>query len=80
MGRTWSLSCIAGPLFFTSVALVMASGSTGEETLSPGEKKAGWILLFDGKSLDGWQTNSGQPSKAPIEDGASIRTAAVATC
>src|SRR5271155_5450010 len=68
MGKSWSLLSLAGPLFFTSVALLMASGSTGEETLSPEEKKAGWILLFDGKSLDGWQTSSGQPSKVPVED------------
>ena len=26
-------------------------------------------MLFDGKSLDGWQTSSGQSSKVPVEDG-----------
>ena len=44
-------------------------GESADNALSTEEKKAGWILLFDGKSLDGWQTSSGQPSKVPVEDG-----------
>src|SRR5262249_11848297 len=33
------------------------------------EKADGWQLLFDGKSLDGWMTSSGKPSRTPVEDG-----------
>jgi hypothetical protein len=44
-------------------------GEQPDNELNATEKKAGWILLFDGKSLDGWQTSSGHFSKAPLEDG-----------
>ncbi len=30
--------------------------ATAPNTLSPDEEKAGWKLLFDGKSLDGWHS------------------------
>src|SRR5262249_30880757 len=40
-----------------------------EAQLTPQEKAAGWVLLFDGKSLDGWTTSSQTPSKRPVEDG-----------
>lgn len=33
-----------------------ASDSSGQNDLTEDEKKAGWKLLFDGKTLDGWHT------------------------
>lgn len=42
---------------------------TPDNTLSPQEKAAGWVLLFDGKSFDGWTTNAGKPKENPVEDG-----------
>lgn len=41
-------------------ALVVGSlqNEPSDNALSPKEKEAGWILLFDGKSLSGWQTSS----------------------
>jgi hypothetical protein len=39
------------------------------QELTPEEKATGWILMFDGKTLDGWKTSSGQPSKVPVERG-----------
>jgi hypothetical protein len=41
-----------------------------DNQLSPAEQADGWILLFDGKSLDGWQTSSRKPSNRPVEQGA----------
>lgn len=48
----------------------MASAAAPGNSLSPEEKAAGWVLLFDGTSLDGWKTDRGTPSKTPVDDGA----------
>lgn len=40
-----------------------------DNTLSPLQKAAGWALLFDGKTLDGWKTNLMKESKVSVEDG-----------
>jgi hypothetical protein len=42
---------------------------TPDNTLTDAEQKAGWKLLFDGRTLDGWTTDRLQPSKTPVEDG-----------
>ena len=47
-----------------------AEGLGQGPSLTPEEKAAGWILLFDGKTLDGWKTSSERPSKVPVEQGA----------
>jgi hypothetical protein len=53
------------------VALVLSAfpAAAADNRLTDAEKKAGWILLFDGKTLDGWMTSSQKPSKRPVEDG-----------
>jgi hypothetical protein len=42
--------------------------AAGDNELTAEEKAAGWILLFDGKTLDGWMTSSGTASKTPVDD------------
>jgi hypothetical protein len=52
------------------LAACVASAQTNQ--LTPAEKKAGWILLFDGKTMDGWvDTRQANPpgDSWGIEDG-----------
>lgn len=51
-----------------AVALASPCGAADNE-LTEQEKRDGWILLFDGKTLDGWTTNEGKPSARPVEQG-----------
>jgi len=44
-------------------------GSVRDNELTAVEKKDGWLLLFDGRTTDGWQTSDGKPSKTPVEQG-----------
>ena len=52
------------------VLLAATAAAPPDNTLSPEEKAAGWVLLFDGATLDGWKTSSGAPSKTPVDQGA----------
>src|SRR6476620_7730575 len=52
-----------GALFLASIAAAADNELTGRE------KADGWLLLFDGKTLDGWMTSNQTPSKTPVEDG-----------
>ncbi len=54
---------IASGCFITATVALAA-----ENRLTPEEKQNGWILLFDGHSLDGWMTSSQKPSRKPVED------------
>jgi len=52
--------------------LLVLSGSlatAADNQLSEAEKQQGWILLFNGKTLDGWVTSKKKPSQRPIEEG-----------
>jgi hypothetical protein len=51
-------------LFSTTTA------QAADNELTPKEKADCWVLLFDGKTLDGWMTSSGKPGKTPVEGGA----------
>jgi len=61
-------SLAAATLAFAATA---QAADMNVNTLSSEEKAAGWQLLFDGKSLDGWKA-SDQPGTFSVKDGAII--------
>jgi len=52
-----------------ALAMLVTQTRAADNTLTDAEKADGWILLFDGKTLDGWMTSSEKPSRTPVEDG-----------
>ena len=55
-------------LHFLTAAAFVSTCQCAENKLTKQEKKEGWILLFDGSTLDGWMSADGRPSKRPVED------------
>src|SRR3989440_2217783 len=56
-------------LVCVALSLAVPALRAGDNELSAKEKADGWILLFDGKTLDDWMTSGGKPSKTPVEHG-----------
>lgn len=68
MKGTVSRACAA----FLSLAVAAAGAaprSQADNTLTPEERAAGWILLFNGGSPEGWKTSSGTPCRTRVEEG-----------
>jgi hypothetical protein len=57
------------PYALCAVLLAPVGASAADNELTAKEKADGWLLLFDGKTLNGWQTSSQRPSKKPVEEG-----------
>src|SRR3982751_4994337 len=58
-----------GLTFFSCCLFIAPLASLGADNqLTSDEKKAGWLLLFDGQTLDGWMTSDGKASRKPVED------------
>jgi hypothetical protein len=52
-------------LLFAASAL-----SAADNELSDAERKAGWLLLFDGKTTAGWMNSDRTVPRTPVQDGA----------
>lgn len=53
-------------VFLMSFAVLAASSGVAQNRLTSVEKKEGYVLLFNGKNLDGWQ---GDPDRWSVQDG-----------
>jgi len=55
-----------------ALALSLSTGITkaGDNVLADTEKKEGWINLFNGKDLTGWQVDKWHPTSLSVKDGA----------
>ncbi len=63
--QTKMLRVLAGGML--AWMLVPAAFAQKDNTLTPKEKKEGWVLLFDGTSTKGWATTGGKPVPAGWE-------------
>jgi alpha-3'-ketoglucosidase len=53
---------------FLAFLLLGQGALAADNQLTEAERRDGWILLFDGQSLDGWMTSSQKPSRREVED------------
>jgi len=60
-----AIVCLAASLWLAAIS----SGAAAENALTAAEKQAGWLLLFDGKTLEGWMTSDQKPGRRPVEEG-----------
>ena len=65
----WACSPPAGEEMATPENAGAATVEQTDNTLTPKEKEAGWVLLFDGESLDEWMTDTGEPQPATYRRG-----------
>jgi hypothetical protein len=68
MRRHVIVSVLAG-VILAAVAVVSAQ-APAVNALTPAEKKAGWVLLFNGQNFDGWRqvNNTAMPANWAVED------------
>jgi len=60
--------CLSFALLAWLFVAAIPSGMAADNQLTPAEKKQGWRLLFDGKTLDGWMTSESKQSRRPVEE------------
>jgi hypothetical protein len=69
---TPALAVVAAAASIASVTLAQKPAGEAANTLSAQEKKDGWVLLFDGKTLNGWRgykKTDATDSRWKVEDG-----------
>lgn len=66
-----NLNLMIGIVAIFGLFIVTANMSYGQNKLSRAEKKQGWILLFDGKTTDGWRSYNatGIPEQWGVQKG-----------
>lgn len=69
MKRNWWL---AGALCLATMVAVAQTDATEEDSAAK-DDDGGWVSLFDGETLEGWEKHSGE-AKYHVEDGAIVGT------
>src|SRR5215218_1266392 len=57
------------PAFLLALAIAAPAAELLDNTLSDAERRDGWILLFDGRSYNGWANSDGSFPRNTIVDG-----------
>lgn len=70
IGRLGILLCPVLELSRVASGAAEVKGHALDNTLTPAERQAGWILLFDGKTTQGWMNSDGTAPRTAVEDGA----------
>lgn len=61
---------LSSSMVVVALFTVMNRGAAaGDNQLTPGEKKDGWILLFDGKSTKDWMTSTWEACPEVLDEG-----------
>lgn len=55
-------------LLFLALLVSLHAEPSADNTLTEAERKDGWQLLFDGKSLTGWMNSDKSAPKTPVEN------------
>lgn len=75
MKTLWSRCCRQGALLASLLSVPVSASIAEEARLSEAEQRAGWKLLFDGKSTEGWRNYKSDKMNPGwvVEDGLLIR-------
>jgi hypothetical protein len=63
---------------FALLCLIAFAAPAADNTLAPAEMEAGWVLLFDGKTMNGWRdpAKRNPPGDAWVIDNGTLKTRA----
>src|SRR5213593_3191983 len=66
------MNLLASALFsYATAALALASAAHGAQNeLTDAERRQGWVLLFDGRTTNGWMNSDRTAPRTPVVDGA----------
>src|SRR5262245_6383919 len=56
-------------LLLLALALLGANAVAADNELTEAERKEGWVLLFDGRTTNGWMTSDRKPCRTSVQEG-----------